>query len=61
MPKKGYKQSEEHRRKLSEAHKGNRCSQLTKMKIALSLKQYFRNKRLNDIKEFTDAFSTHSY
>lgn len=61
MPKKGYKQSEEHKRKKAEARKGKPCSQLTKMKISLTLKQRFRQRELNDIKELKDAFPTYSY
>lgn len=38
MAKKGYKFTEEHKRKLSEAHKGKKQSQVTKEKRSQSLK-----------------------
>lgn len=56
MPKKGYKQSVEHRRKIAEAHKGKHHNQLTKTKISLMLKQYFRQKQLDEIRDFTECF-----
>jgi len=34
MPKKGYKQTDEHRHKISESHKGLKPSKATRMKIS---------------------------
>lgn len=48
--------SEEHKRKLAEAHKGKHHSSLTRMKISLSLKEHFRQKQLDEIREFTECF-----
>lgn len=38
MPKKGYKLTEEHRKNLSDSHKGNVCSEETRKKISLANK-----------------------